>query len=462
MSHDTNTKTSEALLEALRTHIDGQVLTAGDAGYDAARTPHFPARVGTPVAVVRPKHSGDVAATVDIARRERCPLFVRNGGHSAASHSTGDGILLDLSSLTGIEIDVPGRTAWAETGLTTGAVARALAPHGLAIGFGDTGSVGIGGITLGGGIGFLSRLHGMTIDNVLAAEIVTADGRLRIVDDQHEPDLFWAIRGGGGNFGVVTRFRFRLAEVPQVYGGPLILPATPATIAGLADACVDAGDALSVIANVMPAPPMPNIPEAVHGQTVILALVCYAGEPEAAEEALTPLRRIAEPALDLLQPMPYAALFEQEAPSKGQAVAVRNIFVDRVDEQVGATILEHLSRSDAWLRSVQFRVLGGAIDRVPADQTAYAHRGAPVMVNVVHGVEGGNEAAAREWVERLAGALHQGIDGSYVNFFGPGDADRIQAAYPGETLSRLRRIKAEYDPANMFRHNENIRPGAEP
>jgi FAD binding domain/Berberine and berberine like len=447
---------SDELLDALRWRVDGEVLTEGKA-YDKARTPHFPVRVGKPVAVVRPKHADDVAAVIEAAQRTQLPLFVRSGAHHGAAHSTGDGLLLDLGSLTDLDINVGSRTAWAGTGLTAGQVAWGLAPHSLAVGFGDTGSVGIGGLTLGGGIGFLSRLYGMTIDNVIAAEIVTADGRVRMIDHEREPDLFWAIRGGGGNFGVVTRFHYQLATVTQVYGGPLILPATPEAIAGLVSACASADDALTVIANVMPAPPLPFIPEAVHGQVLIMAKVCYAGDLRSAEEAVRPLRDVATPVLDLMQPMPYAALLDEEAPSKGFVVAVRNMFVHNLGESDGATILEHLSRSDSWLRLVQFRVLGGAISRVAPDATAYAHRKSAIMINVVHAA-GDHEPAAQRWTEDLAQALDQGDHGAYVNFFGPADGDRIQAAYPGDTLARLRRIKASYDPTNLFSNNDNITP----
>jgi FAD/FMN-containing dehydrogenase len=325
-------------------------------------------------------------------------------------------------------------------------VAWALEPHGLAVGFGDIGSVGIGGLTLGGGIGFLSRRYGMTIDNVLAAEIVTADGRVQTIDHEHEPDLFWAIRGGGGNFGVVTKFRYRLATVPQVYGGPLILPATPATISRLAHACAEADDALTVIPTVMPAPTMPFIPAEMQGQIVIMAMVCYAGDSGQAEETLRPLREIATPVLDMVQPMPYAALLDEETPVRGHPVGMCTRFGDHIDESVGATILEGLNRSDSWLRFVQFRVLGGAISRIAPDATAYAHRKSPIMVIVAR------------VLEELAEALYQGDDGAYINFFGPHDGDRIEAAYPGETLVRLRRIKATYDPTNLFRHNDNITP----
>jgi len=276
----------------------------------------------------------------------------------------------------------------------------------------------------------------------------------------------------GGNFGVVTRFRYRLAEVRKVYGGPLILPATPDTVAKLAEACTAADDALTVIANVLPAPPMPVIPQDVHGQLIILARICYAGELQKAEQdagqpgnggvrggrAVQPLRDIAAPVLDLVQPMPYAALLDEEAPSKGHSVAVRNMFVDHIDETVGATIVEGLNRSDSWLRAVQFRVLGGAISRIAPDATAYAHRKAAIMINVIRALE---DDEARRWTEELAEGLDQGVEGAYVNFFGPHDGDRIAAAYPGATLARLRRIKATYDPTNLFHNNDNITPDAD-
>ena len=445
------------LVESLRAGVDGGVLTADHAEYDEARTPFFPVKIGKPVAVVRPKHADDVARVVDAARRTGLPLIVRSGAHHAAAHSTGDGLLIDLRSLNNIDVDVASQTAWVETGLTAREVAWALEPHGLAVGFGDTGSVGIGGLTLGGGIGFLSRRYGMTIDNVLAAEIVTADGHVHTVDQDHDPDLFWAIRGGGGNFGVVTKFQYRLARVPQVYGGLLILPATPATISRLTQACGEADDALTVIPTLMPAPPMPFIPAEMQGQILILAAVCYAGDSGQAEEALQPLREIATPVMDLVQPMPYAALLDEEVPFRGHPVALRAMFGDPIDESVGATILEGLNCSDTWLRMVQFRVLGGAISRVAPDATAYAHRKSPIMVIVARALED-DQLAARQWTEELTAALYQGDDGAYVNFFGPHDGDRIEAAYPGETLPRLRRIKATYDPMNLFRNNDNITP----
>ena len=228
---------------------------------------------------MRPANADDVAHVVTIARETGLPLAVRCGGHSGAGHSVVDGgIVLDLRDLKALDFDVDARTAWAGAGLTAGEYTTAAAEHGLATGFGDTGSVGLGGITLGGGVGYLVRKHGLTIDSLLAADIVTADAELLRVDAEHHPDLFWAIRGGGGNFGVATRFQYRLHPVESIVGGMLILPATADTIAGFIAAAEAAPEELSTIANVMPCPPMPFVPEQQHGKLVIFALMAYAGD----------------------------------------------------------------------------------------------------------------------------------------------------------------------------------------
>ena len=216
---------------------------------------------------------------VTFARESGLPLAVRSGGHSGAGHGTTDGgIVLDVRDITTLEVDAVRRTAWAGAGMTAGEYSKEVGVHGLATGFGDTGSVGLGGITLGGGVGYLTRKYGLTIDSVLAAEVVTAAGDCLRVDAASHPDLFWAIRGGGGNFGVVTRFQYRLHPVDRIVGGMLLLPATADVIVKVIDAAAAAPEELTIIANVMPAPPMPFVPEAQHGQLSVLILLCYAGE----------------------------------------------------------------------------------------------------------------------------------------------------------------------------------------
>jgi FAD/FMN-containing dehydrogenase len=282
----------------LRAILNGRVISPEDAAYDTVRAVFYGARSRRPALIVRVADATDVSHVVSLARERGLELAVRSGGHSLAGHSTTDGgIMIDLSDMKGLEIDVAGRTAWAETGLTAGEYTAAAGDHGLATGFGDTGSVGIGGITLGGGVGFLVRKHGLTIDDLLAAEIVTADGELLYVDSDTHPDHFWAIRGGG-NFGIATRFKFRLHEVDTIVGGMLILPATNEAMTSFVAEAEAAPDELSTIANVMVAPPMPFLPAEAHGRLVIMAMLVYAGEVEEGERTIASFRALATPLAD--------------------------------------------------------------------------------------------------------------------------------------------------------------------
>ena len=257
----------------LRKNVTGRVIAQGDAGYDEVRVVPNGAVDARPAVIVRPTDAGDVSYVVGVARESGLPLAVRGGGHSGAGHSMVDGgIVIDLRDMRALDIDVDGGTAWAETGLTAGEYSTALAAHGLATGFGDTGSVGIGGITLGGGIGYLVRKYGLTIDDLLAVELVTADGNLVFADADQNPELFWALRGGGGNFGVATRIKFRTHPVDQIVGGMLILPATSDVIVGFVAAADAAPDDLSTILNVMTCPPLPFVPAEYHGQVIAMAL----------------------------------------------------------------------------------------------------------------------------------------------------------------------------------------------
>src|SRR5215218_3599183 len=275
----------------LRAFFDGRVIAPEDDAYDVARAVFYGSRNRRPAAIVRAKDAADVSRVVTLAREKGLELAVKSGGHSLAGHSVSEGgIVLDLSQMKGLEIDVEARTAWAEAGLTAGEYTAAVGAHGLATGFGDTGSVGIGGITLAGGVGFLVRKHGLTIDQLLAAELVTAEGELLHVDAESQPDLFWAIRGGGGNFGVATRLRFRLHEVGRIVGGMLFLPATPDVIAGFVAEAQAAPEELSTIASVMTAPPMPFLPADQHGKPVLLAFMTYAGDGVDGERVIAPFR----------------------------------------------------------------------------------------------------------------------------------------------------------------------------
>ncbi len=447
-------------LPSLREAIHGQVIAPGDPEYDQARQLFLGGMDRRPAVIVRVADVSDVQRVIGLARESGLPLSVRSGGHSASGHGVvDDGIVLDLHDMTGLEVDAEAQTAWAETGLTAVALTTALDAHGFVVGFGDTGSVGIGGITLGGGVGFLVRAYGLTIDSLLAAEIVTADGEFLMADAETNADLFWAIRGGGGNFGVATRFKFRLHPIDQVVGGLLILPATPESIAGFIAAAEAAPEALSAIANVMPCPPMPFVAEEHHGQVVNFAIMCHLGPVEAGEAAMAPFRALATPLGDLVRPMRYPEIYGPEDPDYHPTAISRTMYMDHVGSDEADTMLSWLQASDASVRVAQLRVLGGAAARVPADATAYAHRASRIMVNVAAFYDGPDDQAVRErWVRDFSAALYQGDDAAYVNFVADEGEARIHAAYPGPTWDRLAAIKARYDPTNLFRSNQNIPP----
>ncbi len=334
--------------------VAGRVIGPGDADYDKVRATFYGGTDRRPAAIVRVANAADVSLVIRFARETGTELAVRSGGHSGAGHSGSDGgIVLDLKDMKALEIDAKGRTAWAETGLIAAEYTVAADAHGLATGFGDTGSVGLGGITLGGGVGYLVRKHGLTIDDLLAADIVTAEGDLLRVDAETHPDLFWAIRGGGGNFGVVTRFEYRLHDVPTIVGGMLMLPATAEVIHSFIALSEAAPEELSTIANVMPAPPMPLVPAEQHGKLVIFGMLCYAGAVEVGERAIAPFRALATPIVDMVKPGRYREMYPPDDESYHPIGTNRTMFIDSVDRGVAETIVEHLRRTRccAWRSS---------------------------------------------------------------------------------------------------------------
>jgi FAD/FMN-containing dehydrogenase len=457
------TGTTAVSIPRLRSLLNGRVVTPDDARYDEARTVYWGGIDRRPAAIVKAKDAADVSRVVSLARESGLELAVKSGGHSLAGHGASEGgIVLDLSEMNGLEVNLAERTAWAETGLTAGEYTAAMGAHGLATGFGDTGSVGIGGITLGGGIGYLVRKHGLTIDDLISAEVVTADGNLLRVDAETHPDLFWAIRGGGGSFGVATRFEFRLHEVDEILGGMLILPATPDTITSFVTEAEAAPEELSTIANVMVAPPMPFLPAEVHGKLIIMAMLVYAGGVvDEGERVIAPFRALAEPIADMVKPMRYPEIYQ---PDEGNhpVASTRTMFLDAIDPRAAQTMVEYLRASSARMAAAEIRVLGGAMARVPVEATAFAHRRSRIMVNVAAMYERSDEAAVHEpWVSDFAAALRQEDSGAYVNFLGAEGEGRVRAAYPGSTWDRLVEIKARYDPTNLFRLNHNIPPALE-
>ncbi|HVN14120.1 MAG TPA: FAD-binding oxidoreductase [Anaerolineales bacterium] len=447
-------------ISELRALFKGQVVAPDDSDYDRARTVVYGGIDRRPAAIVRVADAGDVSRLISLARENDIELAVRSGGHSNAGHSvTEGGIVLDLSSMKDMKINTEDKTAWAETGLTAGEYTTEAAEYNLATPFGDTGSVGLGGITLGGGIGYLVRKHGLTIDSLLATEVVTADGQLLHADESSHPDLFWAMRGGGGNFGVATRFKFRLHDVSSMIGGMLILPATPETIAGFIAEAEAAPEELSTIANVMTAPPMPFLPKEVHGKLIIFSMLVYSGDIKMGERALAPFRNLAAPLADMIKPMHYPEVYPPDDPDYHPLAATRTMFMNRIDRSVAEVMLDHLQASTGSMAVAQLRVLGGAMARVPADATAFAHRSSRILVNLATLYAKPEEKSTHEaWVNQFMTAVQQDDAGAYVNFLGNESEARIRAAYPNGTWERLAAIKQRYDPTNLFRLNQNIPP----
>lgn len=445
----------------LRALFNGKVIAPDDPRYEEARTPFYGGVDKHPAAIVRVADAGDVSRLVSLAREHGFELAVRSGGHSGAGHCTSDGgIVLDLSAMKKLEIDHENQTAWVETGMTAGEYTAAVGTHGFVTGFGDTGSVGLGGLTLGGGVGYLVRKYGLTIDNLLAAEVVIADGQLLHVDENSHADLFWAIRGGGGNFGVATHFKFKLHKLDQGYGGMLVLPATADAIASFLAKADSAPDELSTILNIMPAPSMPFLSEEVHGKMILMAMMFYAGDASMGEQVISKFRAITTPHADMLRPLTYTEMFPPEESGGYHPVAAgRTMFLDHVDTSVAQFILDTLAKSTAMMAVTQLRVLGGAYARVPADATAYAHRGSKIMANLAALYGNPEEKEHHEaWVAKYEKKLRQSDKGAYVNFLGEVDKKQVRAAYPGDAWKRLAKIKKKYDPTNLFHMNQNIPP----
>jgi FAD/FMN-containing dehydrogenase len=446
--------------QKLKSMFEGRAVVPDDAEYNAMRQVFYGGIDKKPALIVRVAGAEDIKRAVLLAKEQQLELAVRSGGHSVSGYSSSDGgIVIDLRDMKKFEVDTANQTAWAETGLTAKEVTDEIDKHNLVLGFGDSGSVGIGGITLGGGIGFLVRKFGMAIDNLLAAEIVTASGEVLQVDDQNHPDLFWALKGGGGNFGVVTKFKYRLHELADCYGGMLLLPATPEIIAGFAEIARNAPDELSTIANVMPAFPMPFIPEEYHGKLSMMVLMVYAGDPAEGAKVIAPIKALAKPYADLTKPMRYKDIFLPEQEGYHPKAVSKNMHLDTIDLTVANQIIEWLDKSQAPMKALQFRVLGGAMAQVSDDATAYAHRQNPIMINIATFYE--TEAQKQErkkWVADFYDALYQGTHEAYVGFLGPDEQDRLPDVYPQATLSRLKTVKSQYDPDNCFRLNYNILP----
>ena len=462
---------TEIPIGRLRDAVTGRVITPEDADYDAMRTIVLGGTDPRPAVIVRVANAADVAAVVRLARENGAELAVRCGGHSGAGHSTVDGgIVIDVRDLTALDVDVEARTAWAESGLTAGEVTSALAEHGLAIGFGDTGSVGIGGITLGGGVGYLARKHGLTIDSLLAAEIVTADGEMLHVDAGSHPDLFWALRGGGGNFGVATRFQYRLADLPSFVGGMLVLPATAETVAGFIAAAEAAPDELSTIANIMNAPPMPFLPEedprpGGHPGACSPTPV----DADSGERAIAPFRALA----DATGRHGEAVVLHRDVPAGGRLVSPDGGGTDHVhrprrprrgrgtDHGIPGNLGRDAARSTAAgpRRGDGPRARGRDRVRAPSQPASWSTSPRSTRARRI-------ARSARRGSTGSSTALRQGDTSAYVNFLGDEGEERVRDGLPrrdvgpagiGEALIRPRQ-RVPSEPEHRPGHRGHLRP----
>jgi FAD/FMN-containing dehydrogenase len=441
--------------------IAGTVIRPEDAAFETARQVHNAAIDRRPSLIVKAVNAADVARTVVFARDAGLELAVRGGSHSLAGHGTTEGgIVLDLSAMKGLHIDPERRLAWAQPGLTAGEYTAAASAHGLATPFGDTGSVGLSGLTLGGGIGWLVRKYGLTIDSLVSVEIVTADGRVLTASETEHPDLFWAVRGGGGNFGVVTRFQFRLHPVGMIYGGALFMPATREVLRALEPIAASAPEGLSTISFIMAAPPAPFIPAEVHGKQTLAIMFVFDGDAEAGAAAIEPFRQVATPLAELVMPMPYVGIYQMLADAEQRAPAAhRSLFLDSLDDAAVDTILERTANPSSPMAVTQIRILGGQMARVDTGATAFAHRDAAVMIALITPFEDPTQLPVHEaWTHAYYEALRPRAVGVYANFLEDEGEDRIREAYPTATYDRLAKVKGRYDPTNVFRLNQNIRP----
>lgn len=446
---------SARTFDALSSSLSGRVLLPGDAEYEQARALWNGMIDKRPAAIARCTSSADVVAAVNFARDQGYLLAVRGGGHNAAGNALcDDGLVIDLTAMRAVSVDPEARIARAQGGATWADFDRATGAHGLATTGGAISTTGIAGLTLGGGLGWLMRSYGMACDNLRAVEIVTADGQIHQANPDEHPDLFWAVRGGGGNFGIVTEFTYQLHPVTTVLGGMLIHPAACAkeALQFLRDFHPTAPDELTIFTAMMTAP---------DGMPIVAFIVCYNGPIEDGERALAPLRAFGPPLADMVQPMPYTAqqmMLDEGFPS-GMQVYWRSDFLRQLDDAAIDTLVEHYAGITSPLSALLLEQFGGAVRRVGTDETAFVHRDADFNLAIIGRWADPAEAERHiAWARGVHSAITPYTTGAYVNYLGEEGEDRVRAAYGAGIYDRLVAVKNEYDPSNLFRSNQNIKP----
>jgi FAD binding domain/Berberine and berberine like len=456
---------SGLLATELRAHMSGEVIAAGDGGFEEARKVWNGCIDRRPALIARCRDTSDVVATVNFARDRELTLAVRGGGHSVVGFSTCDGgVVLDLSAMRLVNVDKESQVARAEAGCTWRDYDAITQAHGLASPGGIMSTTGIAGLTLGGGIGWLSRKYGLACDSVLATEIVTATGETLRVSAAENAELFWGIRGGGGNFGVVTRFEFALQPVGTITGGLVLFPWDRLAEVSSFYREYTSGltDDFTTMLIGMTAPPVEWVPEALQMQPAVAIVGCHCGDPESAGVALALIRELG-PAVDIFGPMPYTELqqmVDADLPA-GRRYYFKGGFVSALSDEVVATIDDFMARRPSPVNELDLHHMGGAIARVGDNDTAFTDRSSPFMYNVIAiwddpAEDGANQA----WSREFAAALNSfGTGEQYVNFLGDAaPASQVQAAYGANRYARLQELKRRYDLGNLFHLNQNIRP----
>jgi hypothetical protein len=452
-------------LTALPGSFRGELIQPGDPSYDEHRKVWNGSIDRSPAVIARCANTQEVVDAVGLARDSGLPTAVRCGGHSFPGASTcDDGLVIDLSRMKGIEIDPEAGTARVEAGTLLGELDAATQEHGLAVPAGIVTHTGVAGLTLGGGIGWLQRKYGLTIDQQLGATMVTASGEVVRASEDENPDLFWGLRGGGGNFGVVTEFEFRLNPLGPVLAGPIfwLIEESPAVLRFYRDWIADAPKELMTIVIHRKAPPVDFVPPELHGRLVVAVVCCWSGDVDEGERVIRPLREFGSPVLDLCEPKPFTehqGMFDPSFPH-GRWYYMRSCDVAELTDEVIDITVEHSMRIQSPLTSFPIWQLGGAIREMGSDDTAFNGRDSGHTFNITcstEGREGFDEE--RAWARDFWSALEPFHIGVYVNFLMDEGQDRVREAYGPEKLERLRALKREYDPENLFRLNQNIPPG---
>ncbi len=454
------------LIDGLRHGFRGELIDASHPGYDDARHVWNGMIDKRPGMIARCSGTADVAAAIAFGRAEGLPIAVRGGAHNVAGNaSCDDGVVIDLSPMQGVRVDPEARRARAQGGVTWGLLDRETQLHGLATTGGAISTTGISGLTLGGGLGHLMRRQGLSCDNLTAAQIVTADGDVLETNESQHAELFWALRGGGGNFGVVTSLEYRLHSVgPVVFGGLIAyhIDRAAEVLALYRDFVATAPADLGLNCLFVTAPPLPFVPEHLQFQPIVAIVVCWAGDIDEGAALVAPLRAFGEPALDLLGPIPYCVLqqmFDDGFPA-GRRSYWKAGYLGEVTDGAIDTYVANTSPVPSPFSIVECQALGGAFAHEPDGGTAFAHRDAAFVYNVIACWEGPEHDESQiAWARSFDEAMRpHATGGVYVNYLGDEGTDRVRAAYGPERYARLVAVKAKHDPHNVFRLNQNINP----